>query len=503
MPASSQLTNITLAEAADSGSWSDIGGGQGSLQDDGNPVQGTEDRARRVDNAIRGFSFDNSVGIDLSASGMHVGQWMNVLQKGKLNADSIECIYSSGTAAKGTPWAGHVFPASSFRKTEDYKRIWVDLSRTPEFSAGTLALTAIRFFGGEADVQDVGGNAPNFKQDRKDYGTEGILINGGTIGTPSTFAEAVTIDNINSLGIIDNDFLDGPVKIGGANTYFKDTVYNLKAGNQPIAATDWIKVIFDIQQSTSELFPQGIGFFGGITLEILGSSGTLDLGTQTIEGSPDFVLNAQVTFGGFWINGGELDWNGADLRGLNITNSSPILVDESTSFVDLFENMTFTSGGTGHGLKLEEGVPVNINLKNINWNGYGADTTTDAAIWYDGTTPIEITYEGGNKPTVRGANITVLDAQVTITFTGLQIGGEFRIYDDDGDGNEITLGTNREGIESLLQNFYTFIYPITDAGNIIRAQFMDPLNFEEQVLKITLPSVSQSIEFSLIEENNV
>ena len=502
--ATNLLNVLTLAEASDSAKWSDIGGGQGSGQTDDAPRQGLEARGRRVDNSIRGFSFDNGIPVDLSAIGTHLAQWVLVAQPSKLNADAIENVISGGTLAKGTPWVGHVFPPDAYPPNGGWVRIWIDLSRTPEYSAGSINLASVRLFGVELDIGDVGGNSLNLQQDRKDYGVEGISITGGTVGSPATFQDGIDLDELDALGIIDSDKINAPVKIGGANTFFLDEVYNLKGGNQPLAAIDWKKIIIDIQQSTSEVYLNGIGFSGGIYFEILGSAGILEFGSQTIEGSGDLALNPAVKFAVSWVNSGQITWGGADMRGSSFKSSSPLLVNVGTAFTGLLEQMSFDSPGSGHAMVWNEGVPANITLSNIQFNNYGADNTANAAINYTGTSPITINPNGVTGLTVNPTSlVTVLQNQVTITFTGLVVGGEFRIYDDDGDFNDITLGTDREGVETLTQNTYDFTYPEAEGGNIIRAQFMDPLSFEEQVQKIILPIVSQNIPFNLNTEDNI
>ena len=233
---------------------------------------------------------------------------------------------------------------------------------------------------------------------------------------------------------------------------------------------------------------------------------TLNLGTWLIkngliQGAYRMDLGSLVTIQDQVINDtGEIIQNGANLTGATISNqTAPMVVDSPATI----SNCVFNSIGTGHAWTLEEGVG-NITLNNISFNGYGADDTANAAINYTGTTPITISPTGGGGLTVNPTSlVTVQENLISLTFTGLISGGEFRIYDDDGDGNDITLGTNREGVEALSGTTYTVVYPESESGSVINAQFMDPLNFEEQVQTIPLPSTSQSIPFILRTEDNV
>ena len=63
--------------------------------------------------------------------------------------------------------------------------------------------------------------------------------------------------------------------------------------------------------------------------------------------------------------------------------------------------------------------------------------------------------------------------------------------------------TNREGVEALTATSYVLTHSSSEAGNIIRAQFIDPLNFEEQVIEVTLSTTNRSIPFNLEPEINV
>ena len=103
----SQLTNVTNAEAADAANWDDFGSGPGSGNAGDLPIQGTEARGRRIDNAIKGFSYDNTATLDISGTGVHVGFWVCSLQPGLINTDGIELILGDASTPKAGNWDGH------------------------------------------------------------------------------------------------------------------------------------------------------------------------------------------------------------------------------------------------------------------------------------------------------------------------------------------------------------------------------------------------------------
>lgn len=204
MTVTSQLTNITLAETGDSGNWDDIGGGPGSAQDDDSPIQGTENRGRRIDNnTARGFGYDVTTPIDMSGEGMHVGFWIQVLQPGLIGSNGLEIsIGDSGTDCQSGNWDGHYFTAAQYEEAQvvgGWIRIYLWANRPRDAGSGTLNYaTGPRNFGSLYPMGDVGGTTPNTKMDRIDYTTAGVRLHGGTGGTPTIIQDIVDADSGNS-----------------------------------------------------------------------------------------------------------------------------------------------------------------------------------------------------------------------------------------------------------------------------------------------------------------
>jgi hypothetical protein len=98
-----------------------------------------------------------------------------------------------------------------------------------------------------------------------------------------------------------------------------------------------------------------------------------------------------------------------------------ILWDRNADPNGVIDNSSLTSGGTGHGIELGTNTPATINLTNVTFSGYGADATTDAAIYNNSGKAIVINILGtGTVPTVRngaGASTTVVAGTVTTTIT--------------------------------------------------------------------------------------
>lgn len=85
------------------------------------------------------------------------------------------------------------------------------------------------------------------------------------------------------------------------------------------------------------------------------------------------------------------------------------------------DGCTFISGGTGHAIELKSNTPSEISLTDVLFSGYGADGTTDAAIYNNAGKAIIINILGdGSTPTVRngtGASTTIVAGTVSCTIT--------------------------------------------------------------------------------------
>lgn len=437
MPATSNLTNITLAEAGDGGSWIDLGGGQGSAQSSDLPIQGAETRARRIDAGIRGFGFDTGGSTDVSSVGTHIGFWANVLQWQLIGTgQGLEfSISDSASGCQSGNWDGHQYPASAYPVKGGYIRVWVDVSRTREAGSGTLALANARGFGCEFEMGNVGGNAPNCHLDRIDYTNSGITIDGGSVGTPATFQEAIDLDAANAFGVLDADFLEGPLLIGGAATVFSDTNFSLKANTQPLAASDWIRIDTDLTNAGTEI-TWGSWTLNGIGLTVTGTAGTFNMGTGNMVSAPAITLNSAVTWSGKLVSSGTLDINGADVSGTvfeQSTGTSAAIWDLATDPASELSGTSFESSGTGHGLELGLNSPTTVTLTDVNFNGYASSngSTGNEAIWVRRTSgTVTINWEGA-IPSVRtdGATVNIVSPPNTLTLTGLSAGTRVVLID--------------------------------------------------------------------------
>lgn len=507
MTATNLLTNHTQAGPGDSGLWSDSGGGPGSGQDANAPIE-VENRSRRVSGSDRGFSIGKGT-INLSPAGIHVGIWVRVFQPGSTNFIRLKL----GGAAGGpdtNPRNEYNFAGSLYPFKGPWIRLWLDPARTPDLAGGTLNLAAINWVGANFDMGTVSGTSPNVHIARVDYGTRGIDIT----GAGGTFAQAEAIDSANRLEIIGEGILNGPIRL--KNGTFSDTNVNLKAGQQPLAASDWIRIEIDNTDAGNSVTFGNVSL-DGILVTITGTVGVIDLGVGTFQSAPAMIWNSSVVFAGSLVTSGPLNANGANLAGAKFSGATGAHAVAVDSFAQI-DGATFTRGASGHAV--DRGT-ISASVSET-WNcvttGYDAGVTgIPVTTTSTGNETIRVnvaagqTYtinvaDGATVPSVRNDGpgaVNIVAGQKTITFINLAAGGEFRIYDEDGDGNSITLGTNREGTESLSGTTYVMTHSSGEAGNVIYAQFIDPLNFEEQVISVTLSANDQTVPFDLQPEENI
>jgi hypothetical protein len=474
MTATNNLTNITRAEPGDSARWVDSGGGQGSQQSGDLPIDGLEARGRRIDGNQRGFAFNAAASIDISAAGTHVGFWTAVLQSGLIGALGLEHGFSdSATNHRSGNWDAHRFPAANFPVDRKYMRVWVDVSRARETGSGTLNLAAVSTFGCEFDMGNVGGTSLNCQLDRIDYGVEGIAITGGSIGTPETFASAISISDTNSLGVVNANEINAPVKIGGAATVFRDENFAIKAGDQPLAANDWVRIDWDATNGAEDILI-GFGFLEGVHFNFTGTSATqADLGGLILSGAPlAITMTAAWSWNGSLINSPTLTQGGANLDGLT--------VDSSTSTTAVVRSTTGSYVG-GEVKNSDRGMDVTALID-------GNDEVTIDATQFSGNT-VDITLShavdvvvnlinGASAATVEntGAGNASINNPVSFTVDGLVVGKPVYAIRTDTDevlideiaaATSVTVAVNHTGIDIP----YLVRHRVSSSGDVIKKRY--------------------------------
>lgn len=137
---------------------------------------------------------------------------------------------------------------------------------------------------------------------------------------------------------------------------------------------------------------------------------------------------ANVTFNDVTFSGcHQITLNGGGMNGCSVVKSLTVPAVETNNPADI-ANCRFISSGTGHAIEITQ--PGTYTFAGNTFEGYGADGTTDAAIYNNsgGLVTLNITG-GGDTPTVRngtGASTTV-NNNVSITIEGLVAGSALRV----------------------------------------------------------------------------
>jgi hypothetical protein len=187
---------------------------------------------------------------------------------------------------------------------------------------------------------------------------------------------------------------------------------------------------------------------------------------------------------------GQIDPGDVLFTGNTISSSADALTGAILLDADGTSNwsdLSFVSGGTGHAIYIT--APGSYVLDNLTYSGYGANDTTNAAIYNNSGGSVTLTVQGGSIPTVRngaGASTTLVLGQVTLTIKAAVslLGAEIRIYDMDG--TLPNLGTELAGTETCPTA--TFAYT-GSSGNEIWIQIMLD-GYEEFGQAVTMPSAN-------------
>jgi len=348
-----------------------------------------------------------------------------------------------------------------------------------------LTLTAISQVGlGTVHLAKAQGNVDNIKLDRMSYhanGSYALRINGGTSGTPENTADVETDSITNGWAIITNpkgsqyDFY-APTEWGepvaNADAYFNasDEQWTLVGGAAGIGhfpfrvvgnATDTVS--FELQSVSITNIGTRASFDMSDT-----NIDTLDLNTVTFTdlGAITFPPNTAtraIT---------AIIFNNCDQAYLDDINATSIIFNGTTNAdgairVDTVGQLTnqsgftFNSDGTGHAIIITTAGTYDLN--DFNFNDYGADGTTNAAIYNNSGGAVTLNIVGGNSPTVRngtGASTTV-NNPVVLTVAGMPVGAELVITDDQDPPNELLQ------VEATVTGTEVYNYQGADAGNTV------------------------------------
>lgn len=312
-------------------------------------------------------------------------------------------------------------------------------------SEAALDQTAIDRVGvGTLHLAKAQGNVANIFLDRITYianGSFGLRINGGTVGTPETMNDVQGDDATNGWGVVNQpapgqfNFF-APTEWGepaaNADAYFTASgeqwfLIGDNAGGRPLGvgnfpfrvvgnATDTVSFVID------SVVVVGVGTratfdFSSVNVNTLQLTGVVFTNIGAITFAPHVVTAKKlqdVTFND--CDQVYLDTMEADGLVFNGTTDAlgAILLDTTAQTANQ-TGLAFNSDGAGHAIYITQAGTY--DFVDFEFNGFGADATTDAAVYNNSGGLVTINISGGLSPTVRngaGAS-TVINNQVPLS----------------------------------------------------------------------------------------
>lgn len=319
-------------------------------------------------------------------------------------------------------------------------------------TVGTPALGTVDFYGIKSDANATA-KAPNLGMDAVDYidlGT-GLSLD-GTGGDFTDFYDYDVGTNTNRYGVLSEKdgiyYINGVLTIGSSTaTTFSDTNRTLVFPDARVA-TGFSGIDLDLQNASTSITIANCSFAGRGQVfgpnsdtrpdfEVSGTSGS-----ATVNGC-SFLNHRNVTFtSAASMDGGRIECrlltqNSADIENVTIVTDSitsvAALQDPTFGTTTDLHDVNFVQGGAGHAIELD--TATSYTLTNINFSGYGADTTDSAALDITATSgTVTVNVAGGNTPTYKTAGaivdivlnpvtttITVIDTDTSTTISGVRV----------------------------------------------------------------------------------
>lgn len=286
-------------------------------------------------------------------------------------------------------------------------------------------------------------------------GNDGISITGGTTSDRGTFLEVVLLDRSTASGRAHGIIRElstglysaqGPLNFGsstiGEDSWFEDAGRVLTFENRNIANDKYyINVEGNASFSNHFLLSDTTVTTAGPWVGMTFNSGNLDelkLTNMNFTG----LGNRDIIFSS------NADATNHLVDGSNFSSCGPITAGDVT-FTDcsfnapagthLFyintnttnqSNLSFDGSGGGHGILID--TPGTYDFDNFGFSNFGADETTDAAVYNNSSGAVTINIlNGGDGPTVRngtGATTTV-NNPISFTITNIISDSEVRLLD--------------------------------------------------------------------------
>lgn len=428
------VTGLTVHTQNGGGTWQNYGSGGGSASTTATFLSGTSAQGRKFTGA-KGFAYQvNASGTDLSTSIIVVRFLVNG-GLGATLAGGGASIRMEDTSGNTSDW----YVAGSDTYNGGWFEAVVDTANAESANSGTAAtLTAIQYVGVLVNAAASSGGDPNVYVDEVlSMPNTGLTLAGNTT---NVFDELADWDDTSLYGVVSRR----------SGIIFSKCPLILSPDASDHASTDEI-IVFE-----EPVYEDGTNVDSALTLQGLSSadSDTItltrltaicadnsDIGGTNADKELDFssatdIVANDCVFRGFNgttvdLGGSTNDYTGCTFQTCSLITSSGAVIrdcffrnassstgalqwDEDTDIQDC----VFISDGTGYGIQYRPtgAGPFIEAVTNIDFTGYGADETTDAAIHiYPVTTTVTITMN------ITGSAEPTYDEDATYTGTFLSV----------------------------------------------------------------------------------
>jgi len=347
----------------------------------------------------------------------------------------------------------------------------VDPTITPDSAVGSPT-GAHQYFGGVANLP---GDGPSkgypWCIDAFRYGRD-FYIGNGEDGDEATFAGAAATNDLSGNRYGQFQAIDGGylmqcrLVIGTATSavYFEDANTQVIIANTKRVCADFNKL--EVNNASSYVSWTAISFLALGTVSrgdfeaVDDADINIDSCTFTDMGTFLFKSNSAIDNTTFR-RCGQVTQNSAEFGGCIFANSYAAIAlcaNDPSKLTDC----SWTSTGTGHGIEFTTTGEYTFNGNSF--SNYGADETTDAAIYNNSGGLITLNIGGGGdgSPTVRngsGASTVLCAGLVTLTLTNVFSGSDVRIFDQAGPPPNILASADPFTAAGSTGNFeYSYTY---------------------------------------------
>jgi len=325
------------------------------------------------------------------------------------------------------------------------------------------------------------GSFNNFQLDQMTIGL-GVRVDGGTGGSPNTFEIVRAQDEDTSFWgwwsskngsyVGKGKLYIGPVS-GSATSVFTDTAFAVVFANERVA-TGFYEITMrgagtDVTWSLGSIAsaaPSSVRW----SLTVESDTNSFSDTNGVWSGADQLTLQSPATLTGTTlINCSKLTQNGATLSGITVLAANTA---DDVAFIDsddpsLISDSKFTFSD-GHAIRIT--ATGTYSFVGNTFSGYGADASTDAAIYNDSGGLVTLNISGGGgTPTVKNGSgaSTVVNSTVSVTVTPLATGSEVRAY-------RVSDGVELDGTESSTGSSHVLSLPSGTAVTIVVLNYNPP-----------------------------